>query len=110
VEELTGGRINVLNHMTEVLKNHPRFTWSNYGVLWECDHIIPFKTINKFIMSDYFRINNWRNLRPRTPDKNKRQNRKINNATQDDDDSVNAEAEEESQSLNAPGEQESVSY
>ena len=100
----------MLNHMTEVLKNHPRFTWSNYGVLWECDHIIAFKKMHKINVSDYFKINNWRNLRPRTPEKNKRQNREFKNATQDDNDSVNAEAEEESQSLNSPGEKESVSY
>ena len=100
----------MLNHMTEVLKNHPHFTWDNYAVEWECDHIIPFKKMHKFNVSDYFKINNWRNLRPRTPEKNKRQNREFKNATQDDNDSVNAEAEEESQSLNAPGEKESVSY
>ena len=96
----------MLNHLTEVLKDHPHFTWDNYAVEWECDHIIPFKKMHKFNVSDYFKINNWRNLRPRTPEKNKRQN----HATEDDNDSINAEAEEESQSLNAPGEQESLSY
>ena len=96
----------MLNHMTEVLKNHPHFTWDNYAVEWECDHIIPFKKMHKFNVSDYFKINNWRNLRPRTPEKNKRHH----HATEDDNDSINAAAEEESQSLNAPGEKESVSY
>ena len=68
--------------------------------------------MNKGNVSDYFRINNWANLRPRTPDKNKRQ--------QYQDDSLNSEDEEESksldapveesQSLNAPAEKESQCY
>ncbi len=98
MEELTGGRINVLNHLTKVLKNHTVFNWSNYAVAWECDHTIPFKKMHKFNVSQYFRINNWANLRHRTPEKNKKQNE-----TQDD--SLNSEDEEESLSLNAPGEE-----
>ncbi len=75
--------------------------------------------MHKFNVSDYFRINNWANLRPRIPEKNRREN-------EIQDDSLNSEAEdnsnaveespslnapgEESQSLNAPAEQESIGY
>ena len=87
----------MLNHLTKVLKKHRVFNWSNYGIKWECDHIKAFKKMNKGNVSDYFRINNWANLRPRTPDKNKRQ--------QYQDDSLNSEDEEESKSLDDPGEE-----
>jgi hypothetical protein len=111
VEELTGGRINVLNHITKLLKNHPVFNWSNYGIAWEVDHIIPFKKMNKLNVTDYFRINNWANLRPRLPEKNKRPEQ-----WQDEDDSEDEESQsldapgEESQTLNAPAEKESECY
>ena len=119
MEELTGGKINVLNHLTQLLKKHPVFNWSNYGVAWECDHIKPFKQMHKFNVSQYYSINNWANLRPRIPEKNRREH-------DIQDDSLNSEAEdkseaeeespslnapgEESQSLNAPAEQESIGY
>jgi hypothetical protein len=111
LEELTGGRINVLNHLTKLLKNHPVFNWSNYGIAWEVDHIIPFKMMKKLNVSDYYRINNWANLRPRLPEKNKRPEQ-----WQDEDDSEDEESQsldapgEESQTLNAPAEKESECY
>ena len=89
----------MLNHITKLLKNHPVFNWSNYGIAWEVDHIIPFKKMNKLNVTDYFRINNWANLRPRLPEKNKREH-----------DSEDGSEDEESQSLNAPAEKESESY
>ena len=88
----------MLNHLTEVLKNHPVFNWSNYAIAWECDHKIPFAKMHKFNVSAYFRIMNWANLRPRTPEKNRREN-------ESQDDSLNSEDKEESQSLDAPGEE-----
>ena len=101
----------MLNHLTKLLKNHPVFNWSNYGIAWECDHIIPFKMMKKLNVSDYYRINNWANLRPRLPEKNKRPEQ-----WQDEDDSEDEESQslvapgEESQTLNAPAEKESECY
>ena len=101
----------MLNHITKLLKNHPVFNWSNYGIAWEVDHIIPFKMMKKLNVSDYYRINNWANLRPRLPEKNKRPEQ-----WQDEDDSEDEESQsldapgKENQTLNAPAEKESECY
>ena len=72
VETLTGGRLQVIAHMTELLSNHSEFTWENYGVEWEIDHVIPFEKMNKKLVSERYRLNNWKNLQPKTSDQNKR--------------------------------------
>ena len=73
VDTLTGGRIQVIAHMTELLSNHSEFTWDNYGVEWEIDHVIPFEQMNKSLVSERYRLNNWKNLQPKTSDQNKRE-------------------------------------
>ena len=73
VDTLTGGRIQVIAHMTELLSNHSEFTWENYGVEWEIDHVIPFEQMNKSLVSERYRLNNWKNLQPKTSDQNKRE-------------------------------------
>ena len=59
--------------MTELLSNHSEFTWENYGVEWEIDHVIPFEKMNKSLVSERYRLNNWKNLQPKTSDQNKRE-------------------------------------
>ena len=101
----------MLNHLTKLLKNHPVFNWSNYGEVWECDHIIPFKEMKKLNVSDYFRINNWANLRPRLPEKNKRAEQWQDALDSEDEENQSLDAPgEESQTLNAPAEKESECY
>ena len=73
IDTLTGGRIQVIAHMTELLSNHSEFTWENYGVEWEIDHVIPFEQMNKSLVSERYRLNNWKNLQPKTSDQNKRE-------------------------------------
>jgi hypothetical protein len=59
--------------MTELLSNHSKFNWENYGVAWEIDHVIPFELMNKKLVSDWFRLNNWKNLAPKTSEQNKKE-------------------------------------
>ena len=72
LETLTGGRIKCIDHMTELLSKHSEFNWENYGVAWEIDHVIPFEKMNKKLVSERYRLNNWKNLQPKTSDQNKR--------------------------------------
>ena len=73
LEKLTGGRLQVIAHMTELLSNHSEFTWENYGVAWEIDHVIPFEKMNKTLVSDRFKLNHWKNLQPKTSEQNKKE-------------------------------------
>jgi hypothetical protein len=73
VETLTGGRIRCIDHMTELLSNHSEFNWENDGVEWEIDHVTPFELMNKDLVSDRFKLNNWRNLAPKTSEQNKKE-------------------------------------
>ncbi len=73
LETLTGGRLQVIAHMTELLSNHSEFNWENYGVEWEIDHVIPFEKMNKKLVSDRFKLNNWKNLAPKTSEQNKKE-------------------------------------
>jgi hypothetical protein len=58
--------------MSELLSNHPRFNWENYGVEWETDHVIPFEVMDRHSVSDRYKVNNWSNLAPKTSEENKR--------------------------------------
>ena len=58
--------------MSELLSNHPRFNWENYGVDWETDHVIPFEVMDRHSVSDRYKINHWSNLVPKTSEENKR--------------------------------------
>ncbi len=59
--------------MTQLLSNHSLFTWENYGVEWEIDHVTPFELMNKSLVSDRFKLNNWSNLQPKTSEQNKKE-------------------------------------
>ncbi len=59
--------------MTELLSNHSEFNWENYGVAWEIDHVIPFEKMDKKLVSDRFKLNNWKNLQPKTSEQNKKE-------------------------------------
>ena len=50
-------------HMTQLLSNHSLFTWENYGDEWEIDHDTPFELMDKSLVSDRFKLNNFKNLR-----------------------------------------------
>ena len=73
MDTLTGGRLQVIVHMTELLSNHSEFTWENYGVEWEIDHVIPFEKMDKDLVSDRYRLNHWKNLQPKTSEQNKKE-------------------------------------
>ena len=73
IEALTGGRIQTIDHTSELLSNHPRFNWENYGVEWEIDHVIPFEVMDKHSVSDRYKLNNWSNLAPKTSEQNKKE-------------------------------------
>jgi hypothetical protein len=73
IEDLTGGRILTINHMSSLLSNHSKFEWENYGVEWEIDHIIPFEVMDKHLVSDRYKLNNWSNLAPKTTEQNKKE-------------------------------------
>ena len=59
--------------MTQLLSNHSLFTWENYGAEWEIDHVTPFEVMDKNLVSDRFKLNNWSNLAPRTSEQNKKE-------------------------------------
>ena len=59
--------------MTQLLSNHSLFTWENYGDEWEIDHVTPFEVMNKSLVSDRFKLNNWSNLQPKTSEQNKKE-------------------------------------
>ena len=56
VETLTGGRINTIAHMTQLLSNHSIFRWENYGDEWEIDHDTLFEFVDKSLVSDRFKL------------------------------------------------------
>ncbi len=58
--------------MTQLLSNHSWFTWENYGDEWEFDHVTPFEVMDKNLVSDRFKLNNWSKLAPRTSKQNKK--------------------------------------
>ncbi len=59
--------------MSLLLSNHSKFEWENYGVEWEIDHIIPFEVMDKHLVSDRYKLNNWSNLAPKTSEQNKKE-------------------------------------
>ncbi len=59
--------------MTQLLSNHSLFTWENYGDEWEIDHETPFEVMDKSLVSDRFKLNNWSNLAPKTSEQNKKE-------------------------------------
>ena len=59
--------------MNQLLSTHSKFTWENYGSEWEIDHVAPFELMNKNLVSEYFRVNNFRNLAPMTSENNKKE-------------------------------------
>jgi hypothetical protein len=58
--------------MTQLLSNHSIFKWENYGDEWEIDHVTPFELMDKSLVSDRYRLNNFKNLAPRTSEQNKK--------------------------------------
>ena len=68
---LSGGRIMCINHMTSLLVDHPKgFTWENYGVKWETDHIWQYAELDWRKKWHRFKLNNYLNLVPLTPKQN----------------------------------------
>ncbi len=59
--------------MTKLLSNHIKFNWENYGVEWEIDHVTPVEVMDKNLVSDRFKLNNWSNLAPKTSEQNKKE-------------------------------------
>ncbi len=59
--------------MSSLLSNHSIFEWGNYGVEWEIDHVIPFELMDKHLVSDRYKLNNWSNLAPKTSEQNKKE-------------------------------------
>lgn len=59
--------------MSKLLQKHRRFKWENYGEKWEIDHIFPYEQVKKYDVSHRYRVNNWVNLAPKLPDKNKKE-------------------------------------
>jgi hypothetical protein len=76
MEKLTGGRILTIDHMSSLLSNHSLFEWENYGVEWEIDHVIPFELMDKGLVRDRYKLNNWSNLEPITSENNKKERAK----------------------------------
>ncbi len=58
--------------MSSLLSNHSIFEWENYGVEWEIDLVIPFELMDKHLVSDRYKLNNWSNLAPKTSEQNKK--------------------------------------
>jgi hypothetical protein len=73
MEDLTGGRIQTILHMPNLLQKHNLFTWENYGEKWEINHIFPLERVDRYSISDRYRVNNWSNLEPKLPDNNKKE-------------------------------------
>jgi hypothetical protein len=47
-----------------------KFTWQNYVVAWETDHIWPFKNMDRKKIWHRFKAMNWINLQPLVPVEN----------------------------------------
>ena len=62
--------------MSSLLSNHSLFEWENYGVEWEIDHVIPFELMDKGLVRDRYKLNNWSNLEPITSEQNKKERAK----------------------------------
>jgi hypothetical protein len=59
--------------MTSLLVDHPEgFTWENYGFAWETDHIWQYDQLDWRKTWHRFKLNNFRNLQPLTPEQNKK--------------------------------------
>jgi hypothetical protein len=56
----------------------PGWTWENWGVEWEIDHVFPFAGADIVgNRAQFLAVNNWRNLMPLSYSENKRKNGKI---------------------------------
>ena len=74
--------------MTNLLQKHNIFTWKNYGEKWEINHIFPFERVDRYSISDRYRVNNWSNLEPLSPDMNKKERyATLDNASNNTDES-----------------------
>jgi hypothetical protein len=49
-----------------------KFTWENYGVAWETDHLWGFEKVDRTKIWHRFKVMHWSNLRPETAQYNKR--------------------------------------
>jgi len=59
--------------MNSLLVDHPEgFTWLNYGWAWETDHIWQYDQVDWRKVWHRFKLNNFRNLQPLTPEQNKK--------------------------------------
>jgi hypothetical protein len=66
-----------INHMTSLLVDHPKgFTWENYGVKWETDHIWQYDQVDWRKKWHRFKLNHYLNLQPLTPKENADKNYK----------------------------------
>ena len=53
------------------------FTWDNYNVLWEIDHVIPCAKFDMQEQENIKKCFNWRNTKPETKSFNKKKNSNI---------------------------------
>ena len=73
VHALTGGFITCVNHINALLvKGFPqtKFTWQNYPLAWETDHIWACKHVDRMKIWHRFKVMNWINLQPLVPVEN----------------------------------------
>ncbi len=73
LEDLTGGRIKTILHMSNLQMKHDIFEWENYGVEWGIDHIIPFELMDRYSVLARYTLNNYVNLTPKTSEHNKKE-------------------------------------
>ena len=59
--------------MSKLLQKHDIFEWENYGVEWEIDHIIPFELMEKGNVLSRYKLNNFKNIQPKTSEQNKKE-------------------------------------
>jgi hypothetical protein len=73
MELLSGGRIQCLLHMHRLITDNVNgYTWYNYGEEWENEHSIPMNDIvTSSSLETKLKINNYKNMIPLPPLKNK---------------------------------------
>ena len=53
------------------------FSWDDYNILWEIDHVIPCAKFNMEVKYDIYKCFNWRNTKPESKSFNKKKSSNI---------------------------------
>ena len=53
------------------------FSWDDYNILWEIDHVIPCAKFDMQVKDDIYKCFTWRNTKPESKSFNKRKNSNI---------------------------------